>query len=99
MRYTLPGSEDRAIWDIWLSMYRLPAMAVADELQIFQHLARGPALAADLARDLELNPRAVEIVLCMLAALGLLRSNDGHYELAEPARTYLLPESPNYWGP
>jgi acetylserotonin N-methyltransferase len=99
MRYTLPGPEDRAIWDIWLSMYHLPAMAVADELHIFEQLARGPTVAADVARDLELNPRAVEIVLCMLAALGLLRSNRGHYELAELARTYLLPDSPNYWGP
>jgi hypothetical protein len=99
MRYELPASEDRAIWDIWLSMYRLPAMAVADELGVFTALAAEPATAAQLAQRLGFNRRATDVLLAMLAALGLLVVRRGAYELADVTRTYLLPESPYYWGP
>jgi acetylserotonin N-methyltransferase len=98
MRYELPASEDRAIWDIWLSRYRLPAMAVADELGVFAALD-SPATAAQIAQRLGFNRRATDVVLAMLSALGLLVVRDGRYELADVARTYLLPASPYYWGP
>lgn len=99
MRYELPAAEDRRIWDIWLSMHHLPAMAVADELGIFGALAAAPATAAEAAQRLALNRRAADIVLAMLAALGLLALRAGRYELTDVARTYLLPASPYYWGP
>ena len=50
MRYELPATPDRAIWDIWLSMHRLPAMAVADELGVFAALASAPATAEERKR-------------------------------------------------
>jgi len=99
MRYELPASEDRAIWDIWLSMYRLPAMAVADELGIFAALESAPASATDAAQRLGFNRRATHVVFSMLAALGLLALRDGRYELTDATRTYLLPTSAYYWGP
>jgi hypothetical protein len=99
MRYELPATEDRAIWDIWLSMYRLPAMAVADELGVFAALDSAPATAAETAKHLGLNRRGTLALLSMLTALGLLAQRDGRYELADAARTYLLPKSPYYWGP
>jgi acetylserotonin N-methyltransferase len=99
MRYELPATEDRAIWDIWLSMHRLPAMAVADEVGLFGALATAPASPEDLAERLQLNRRATGIVLQMLSALELLTSRAGRYELTDVARTYLLPASAYYWGP
>jgi len=99
MRYELPATPDRAIWDIWLSVHRLPAMAVADELGIFRALASAPATAAETARTLGFNRRATEVLFGMLTALELLALRNGRYELADAARTYLLPESPYYWGP
>lgn len=99
MRYELPATADRAIWDIWLSMHRLPAMAAAEEIGIFGALAAAPAAGAAVAKRLKLNRRATEIVLDMLSALELLAFRDGRYELTALARTYLLPESPYYWGP
>ena len=99
MRYELPASPDRAIWDIWLSMHQLPAMAVADELGIFGALDSAPATTAEAAQRLGLNRRAADVLLHMLTALGLLVLRDGRHELADVARTYLLPESPYYWGP
>jgi acetylserotonin N-methyltransferase len=99
MRYELPASADRAIWDIWLSMHRLPAMAVADELGVFAALASAPATAEEIARRLGFNRRGTDVLLAMLSALGLLVARDGRHELADVARTYLLPDSPYYWGP
>src|SRR5688572_5134000 len=99
MRYELPASEDRAIWDIWLSMYRLPAMAVADEVGVFAALDAEPATAAQVAQKLGFNRRGTDVLLSMLTALGLVVARDGRHELADVARTYLLPESPYYWGP
>jgi hypothetical protein len=99
MRYELPTAEDRAIWDIWLSMHNLPAMAVADELGVYAALDATPASAADLAERLGLNRRGTDVLLGMLAALGLVALRAGRYELAAVARTYLLPNSVNYWGP
>ena len=99
MRYELPASEDRPIWDIWLSMYRLPAMAVADELGIFAALDSAPATAREIAQRHGFNRRATDVLLAMLSALGLLAVRDGRYELADVTRTYLLPGSPYYWGP
>ena len=99
MRYELPASPDRAIWDIWLSMYRLPAMAVADELGVFTALASEPATAGEMAQRLGFNRRGTDVLLSMLSALGLVAVRDGRHALTDVTRAYLLPESPYYWGP
>lgn len=99
MHYELPATEDRAIWDIWLSMYRLPAMAVADELGIVAALNSAPATVAETAERLKLNRRGTHVLLSMLTALKLVQLRDGRHELTDAARTYLLPKSAYYWGP
>jgi hypothetical protein len=99
MRYQLPASEDRRIWDIWLSMHQLPAMAVADELGIFEALDVAPATSEETARQLGLNPRATGVLTSMLSALGLTMHRQGRLELTDLTRTYLLQRSPFYWGP
>jgi 2-polyprenyl-3-methyl-5-hydroxy-6-metoxy-1,4-benzoquinol methylase len=99
MRYELPAASDRLMWDIWLSMNQLPSLAVADELGVFAALGATPAAAGDAAQRLGLNRRATDVLLRMLAALGLLALRSGRYEPTESARIYLLPESPYYWGP
>jgi acetylserotonin N-methyltransferase len=99
VKYEPIHCEDRAIWDIWLSMHRLPAMAVADEIGIFQALDEGPATTAETAQLLGLNRRATDVLLSMLTSLGLTVLRDGRHELADITRTYLLRQSPYYWGP
>jgi hypothetical protein len=96
-RYELP--EDRQMWDIWLSMHHLPAMAIADELGVFQALEHAPATSTQIAQHLGFNVRATGILTSMLTALGLLIPSDGRLALADVTRTYLLPKSPYYWGP
>jgi hypothetical protein len=99
VRYELPQSEDRRIWDIWLSMHQLPAMAVADELGLFEALDALPATSEETARQLGLNPRATGVLTSMLTALGLTMHRRGRVELTDLTRTYLLRQSPYYWGP
>src|SRR4030095_12313226 len=98
MPVEMPTTDDRPVWDIWLSMYHLPAVTAAIELEVFESLADAPATHDELARRLPLGARATAIVLPLFASLGLLRRYDGRYQLADVARLYLLRDSPYYWG-
>jgi len=98
MKVGLPSSDDRVIWNIWLSMLSLPSLTAADEVGIFPALAEAPAGIPELAERLSLSERGVNTLLPMLASLGLLVQHAGVYHLADAARIYLLPDSPFYWG-
>jgi predicted O-methyltransferase YrrM len=98
MQLELPRTDDRVMYDLWLSMYRYPAASAADELGIFAALHEAPASPHDLARSLDLNAHAIEIILGLLAPLGLVTQYLGRFQLTEAGRTYLLPSSPFYWG-
>ena len=39
-----------------MSAYHLPALSLADELELFPHLAAAPATTEEVARDLALGP-------------------------------------------
>ena len=69
----------------------------ANNLQVFERLGKG-ATAAELAKVLRTDPRATEILLDAVTALGLLKKARGIYRLTVPAKQFLLPESPWYQG-
>lgn len=94
-----PTVDDRAIWDLWLSQYRLPVVLVADELGLFRLLHDGPAGLDAIAAQLGLAPRSVEAVLAVLAASDFLVKRLGVFHLTDVSRAYLLPESEFYWLP
>ncbi len=96
--YELPPTGDRAVWDTWLSIHYLPSVTVADELGVFQSLLDTPAAAIELADRLGYDRRTTIAVLRILAAQGYLKQRLGKYQLTDPARLYLLKESPYYWG-
>ena len=93
-----PTSDDRLIWDVWLSRLHFPALTVADELGVFPLLAQSPATAKELASLLTLEPRGTEALLGILAALGFLVQHQGGFHLTDVSRNYLLPASPYYYG-
>lgn len=95
---TVPPCDDKPIWDVWLSMLWLPAVTVADELEIFESLAGAPATAEELANRHGFQLRGVDILLGLLTALKFCVSHLGRYQVTEPTRTYLLRSSPFYWG-
>lgn len=76
----------------------MPVLTVASELGAFEALAEAPMSSAELARRLELKAQATETMLRMLVALGMLVVYEGRYQLTPVARSYLLRESPFYWG-
>jgi hypothetical protein len=94
----IPPCSDEPIWSVWLSAFHAPALAIADELGVFRELAAAPLDAVELADRLHVEVRATETIAGLLASLGFLAAEDGRFALDDTARTYLLPESPFYWG-
>jgi acetylserotonin N-methyltransferase len=97
--YAAPTVDDRRMWDLWLSGLHQPSIVAAEQAGIFSALAKKPATAAELAAHLGFDERATRVLLRLLAALRLLLLRDGHYHLANEARTYLVKGSPWYWAP
>ncbi|MEX2524780.1 MAG: methyltransferase [Gammaproteobacteria bacterium] len=98
MKLELPTCDDKPVWDTWLSVYHLPAIAVADELGIFSALKDRPGSGPELAERLHFNERAVSILLPLLAALDFLACRGGRYHITDTTRNFLLGESEFYWG-
>ena len=93
-----PSADDRLIWDMWESQFRLPVATVADEVGIFRALGDAPHSTADLAAALSLDARALGIHLGALAASGLVEKRDERWVATPAARTWLHPEAEGYWG-
>ena len=94
-----PSVEDRPIWDLWLSQYRLPVVLAADQLGLFEFLRDRPATIDDICHDLKLLRRSVDALTAALASTGFLVQHDGRFQLTPLSRTYLLPDSEFYWVP
>ena len=70
------------------------ALHAAVELGVTARLAGGPADAAGLARELGVDPRALEMLLRALCALELLVREGDSYALEPSAREFLVPGGP-----
>jgi acetylserotonin N-methyltransferase len=93
-----PVTPDTPVWDVWLSAYQMPTLAIADELAVFDALEAGPMDAAALGAKIGADVEALKPVLALLAALGFLSARLGRYRPTPVARAYLLHDSPFYWG-
>ena len=93
-----PSQDDRVIWDMWESQFRLPVATVADEVGTFRALGDRPMNAGELAAELGVDERALTIHLGALAASGLVEQRAGKWQALPPARTWLHPEADGYWG-
>ena len=69
----------------------------ANNYAIFEHL-KTPKTAAALAEKVDTDPRATEILLDAITALGLLRKTGSKYRNTGLAAKFLLKESPWYQG-
>ena len=70
----------------------------AVELRVFDAFEARPLSSAAVAADLQLNARALELLLNALAALGLLEKHAEKFALTEISRRHLLRNSPYYVG-
>ena len=71
---------------------------IAVELGIFDALRAEPQSADALARQLNLEARATELLLNALTALQLLEKQAQQFSLADVSKLYLLRSSPQYVG-
>jgi len=99
LQLTVPVVDDTVVWDAWLGMYNVPAIAVALELEIFESLDALPDSPEGLAARRNYDARALRALLPMLMQLGFLRQHDGRFQLNEAGKQYMLKTSPFYWGP
>ncbi len=93
-----PGTDDRAIWDIWQSQFTLPAVTVADELGLFASIGDAAMATPELAKVLAVDERALGILLGALASLGMVERRVGRWMAMPAARMWLHPEAEGYWG-
>ena len=93
-----PIIDDNLIWHTWLSDFHLPAITVADQIQLFQKLIKEGKTIHKLAKELSITFRATETLCHVIISLGLLEKKSGKIQLTSLARSYLLPDSPSYWG-
>jgi acetylserotonin N-methyltransferase len=98
MKYEAPSTDDRRIWDLWLSGTYQGTIVAADDAGVFTALAEQPATIHELAARLDFDLRATGVTLRLLAALDLIVAREGRYQLTATARTYLLRSSAFYWG-
>lgn len=94
-----PTSDDRHIWDLWLSLHRLPMMTVADETGIFDALCAKAMTTDELAAKLGFDLRALSIHLGYLASISLLERHEQRWRATATTRTWLTSGGDGYWGP
>jgi O-methyltransferase domain/Dimerisation domain len=70
----------------------------AVELEIFEAIASHALAAASVADSLDLEPRATELMLNALTALGLLRKRKDRFSLTDVSARYLKRGAPGYLG-
>jgi len=73
------------------------AIQAAVELGVFEALGQSRD-AASVARAVKADPRATELLLDALAAIGLLKKESALYGLNETSAMYLVKRSPKYLG-
>jgi len=93
-----PSIDDTAIWDAWLSQFRLPLINVAIEAGVLRTLSEKVLTHEELAAELELDARALQMFLAALCADGYVEKRLGKWRATSLARTWLHPDAKGYWG-
>jgi acetylserotonin N-methyltransferase len=93
-----PTNDDTAIWDIWLSQFRLPVLNVAVEAGLFKALSDEHLDTSSLAAKLAVDARALALVLAALCSMGLVDKRQGKWSATHIAKTWLHPEGAGFWG-
>jgi hypothetical protein len=73
-------------------------LVAALELRLFDHLAAGPAGAAELAERARISERGAQALLDAMVALDVVELRDGRYRNGPAADAYLVPGRPGYVG-
>lgn len=71
---------------------------VAVSLGLFEAVEDRSLAAPEIAASIHTDPRATELLLNALTALGLLEKKEHLFSLSEISSNHLLPSSPKYFG-
>ncbi|HEX8791459.1 MAG TPA: methyltransferase [Polyangiaceae bacterium] len=74
------------------------ALVTGIELHLFEHLAKGPATAAELATRAGVSERGAQALLDTFLAVGLVELEAGRYRNGTGADAMLVPGKPFYIG-
>jgi precorrin-6B methylase 2 len=92
------NASDKPMWDIWMSIYQLSTVTVADEIGLFQALKKNKTHIDALAKILGISNHATEIITNVLVGLGFLINKNRKLNLSPTSKSYLIPDSLFYWG-
>ncbi len=87
-------SDLRRLQEVLRAAWTPRVVLSAVELDLFTPCTPGPASAAEVAALRSTDPRATEVLLDALAALGLLDKREGRYRATDLAARHLSPGSP-----
>ena len=93
-----PTIDDTAIWDAWLSQFRLPILNANLEVGTFEALSDGAYTTEELAQKLGVDARALAMHLAALSADGFVEKRLGQWRATHLARTWLHPQATGFWG-
>ena len=82
---------------LWGGFRASRVVLTANNYGVFDHL-KAPKTAGDIARVISADPRATEILLDAVTAVGLLKKSGGKYRNTETAGMFLVKDSPLYQG-
>jgi ubiquinone/menaquinone biosynthesis C-methylase UbiE len=82
---------------LWGGFRASRVVLTANNYAIFEHL-RTPKAANEIAQVIGTDPRATEILLDAVTALGLLRKSGNKFRDTETTRQFLVKDSPFYQG-
>lgn len=91
--------NDEPMWNIWLGRMDLPALGVADTINLFAYLERGHNTVTQLAEALALDEKGIDALTTFLTSMCLLTKTGNKVDLTDLSKNYLLRTSPSYWGP
>jgi len=93
-----PTIDDTAIWDAWLSQFRLPILNANLEIGTFEALSDQAYTTEALAQKLGVDCRALAMHLAALSADGFVEKRLGEWRATHLARTWLHPGATGFWG-
>src|SRR5689334_14243763 len=93
----VPRCDEKPIFDLYAAQMQTRVVEICLRIGLFDAL-REPQTANELRRRLSIGERAVDSLVSVLAALGLVKRPDNAIQLTDLAREYLLRDSPFFKG-
>lgn len=82
---------------LWGGFWSARVLLTANNFRMFDHL-KSPKTAVEIAKTLNTDRRATEILLDALTGIGLLKKLGDRYKNTSTANRFLIKESPYYHG-